>query len=129
MKQAVILTIAFILLVPSAFAKDSNPDGIIGKPVIILLGGFRTGGGELTLWQNMYPIKQENMYPIKRDGDFSSFGLLGKIICPTSKHLSLTFQISGDWQKINYPETSKFFRQESRFGIYSFVFGFRIFTQ
>lgn len=121
MKITATILFVLMLLVPHCLAENSNPDGIIGKPVLILLGGFRTGSGDLTLWQNMYPIK--------RDTGFSGFGLLGEIICPTSKHLSLTFRISGDWHKTNYPETSKFLREQSRFGIYSFVFGFRIFTQ
>lgn len=119
--KKIVLICGLLIFASNGFAQDSNPDGVIGKPMLILLGGFRTGSGELTLWQNMYPIK--------RGGDFSGFGLLGEIICPASKNLSLVFQISGDWHKINYPETPKFFRQKSRFGIYSFVFGFRIFTQ
>jgi len=117
----IVMVLVLALFVSPVFAQDSNPDGAIGKLVLGLYGGVRTGTGE--------SITSQGNLSVRHNSDFSGSGLWAVITYPASRSISLIFQVSGDWQNTEFPETSDFYKQESKYGIYSFAFGIRIFGQ
>lgn len=121
MKKLISLFVLFFLFSGFCFGQESNPDGKIGKPTVTILGGLRTGDSKFTL--------SENGLSVKRDGEFSGSGVWINLTYPTSRSLSLIFQFNADWQNSEYPVTRDFYRQESKFTTYGFVFGLRFFTQ
>lgn len=115
----IILTLTFRAL--PIMAQDRNPDGIIDAPTITILGGLRMGNDTYSLWEGR-PLFSSR-------GDLNGSLLMAEIIYPATKNLSLIFQFSRDWQKLEYPKTEASYRRETTLTGYNLIFGIRLFTK
>jgi hypothetical protein len=120
MKAPLTFLLLCFVVVSSSFAQDSNPDGMIGKPSITLLGAIQRGSGEISVL---------NTPTLKQDTEFKAWFLGGNITYPVTRTVSLIFEVGGVSQESKHPETLEFFGSTSELRVYSFTFGIRMFTQ
>lgn len=75
-QKIIIGVVGLFLLASPGLAQDKNPDGVIGKPSITLMGGFRIGSGESTIRPNSHTIKYTN--------NLNRYGLYTEVVYPTT---------------------------------------------
>ncbi|MGB7060737.1 MAG: hypothetical protein WBF13_00105 [Candidatus Zixiibacteriota bacterium] len=119
--KALIVALSLTFIALPAVAEDRNPDGILHAPTMTILGGLQSGSDTYNVWEDRDSFSSR--------GDLSGTLLMGEIIYPTTKNLSLIFRFTGNWQKLEHPSSSNFYQTENTLSGYSLMFGIRLFSK
>lgn len=122
MKKLLIFSFVYILIFSSlSFAENSNPDGILRKPVLTLLIGLQEGSAQNSI--------KKIGYSINNDASLGGYALSGEILYPTTSRISLIFRFGVNSQTYSWTETPLFLAEENKTNTYNFTFGIRLFTR
>ena len=114
--KKILIVLMMVILPVLCFAQKSNPDGIIGRPSLTLLGGYGLGDIHKNINSNSLPL-----------ADLKTYGFRIEMIYPIDKETSFIFQLHYDKQNEKLSETYDIWKNELNLTGYGLVVGIRLF--